>query len=226
MSSVIQYYPLDVGTNSGTNIANFTTGSNVFDASLNGGSYISTTNYLIGTGALTMDISGQFVRLNNSLTTGNGLSFAFWMRGNNGVGQNTLLDYSNGPGGNQKISLGLQNNTLIGQVVNGTSLGTVSFTTAQSSTITGSNTGVAYSTSADRFVICNYNNGNLYFRTGFTGANTSFTTTQAEVICVCLTSDGSRVIWSIRNGNCLYATWNGTTYSGITTINSGTLAGI
>ena len=203
-----------------------TMATTVYDASLNGGAYISTTNYITGTGALTMDTSGQFVRLNNSLTTGNGLSFAFWMRGNNGVGQNTLLDYSNGPGGNQKISLGLQNNTLIGQVVNGTSLGTVSFTTAQSSTITGSNTGVAYSTSADRFVICNYNNGNLYFRTGFTGANTSFTTTQAEVICVCLTSDGSRVIWSIRNGNCLYATWNGTTYSGITTINSGTLAGI
>ena len=147
MSSVIQYYPLDVGTNSGTNIANFTTGSNVFDASLNGGSYISTTNYLIGTGALTMDISGQFVRLNNSLTTGNGLSFAFWMRGNNGVGQYTLLDYSNGSGGKNRISLGLQNNTLLGQVVNG--MGTVSFTALTNSSAT-SVTGIAYSSSVNR----------------------------------------------------------------------------
>ena len=220
MSSVIQYYPLDVGTNSGTNIANFTTGSNVFDASLNGGSYISTTNYLIGTGALTMDISGQFVRLNNSLTTGNGLSFAFWMRGNNGVGQYTLLDYSNGSGGKNRISLGLQNNTLLGQVVNG--MGTVSFTALTNSSAT-SVTGIAYSSSVNRLVWMNYTTGVLYYRTGLSGSDTlingtAYTTN--TLIDVCMTNEGNRIVFTARTGLSYFATWNGTNYTGFQTVNA------
>ena len=219
-------------------LGNYTTGSYQYDASFNGGSTITTTDYKTGNSALTMDTPtftigspsvGQFVRLNNNFVTSSiGLSFSLWFKARNSFGQNTLLDYSNGTGGNQRISLGLQNNTLLGQVVNGTTLSTaITFTTAQSASVpTTTFTGIAYSTSANRLIIADYGTGSIYYRTGFSGSNTAISGTYTSVIGICVTNDGSRLVWSVRNGNCYYAIWNGNTYSNITTINSGAIAGI
>ena len=193
-----------------------TTATTVYDASLNGGAYISTTNYITGTGALTMDTSGQFVQLNNSLKTGNALSFAFWLRGNSGCGQYTLLDYSNGSGGKNKITLGLQNNTLYSQVVNGTVLGTPTFANYTTG-ITAASTGIHCMcgiSDGTRITYGDFGDGNIY---SYVYANSAWSlsgtlSVGSAPVGVCCTADGSRLVISRRSGTLLYATWGGSAY--------------
>ena len=213
-------------TNSISNSGNYTLGLanttaiTVYDASLNGGAYISTSNYIVGTGALSLDTSGQYVRLNNSLMTGNGLSFAFWSRSNNGVGINTLLDYSNGAGGNNKIAYGLLNNQPYAQVTNGTGIGTVSFTTPAIETglnLSGTH-GICMTGDGKRMIIASYNVGqlNTYSYSGSSWSLFNTMTVTVGVKGVCCTSDGNRIVFTsdtAGSGGVYFATWNSGTSS-------------
>ena len=128
------YYTFDAGSIGGNNVGNYASSVLVFDASLNGNSVavgtpiISTVDKRVGSGSLAFTVSGQFMSINSGLTTDtNGLSFAFWMRGNNSMGNYTVFDFAGGPGDNNSIQYGIQSNTLYTQVISDSSLGTVSF---------------------------------------------------------------------------------------------------
>jgi len=202
-----------------------TTAVTVYDASLNGGAYVSKTNYIKGKSNLAMDTSGQYVTFNNRLITGDALSFSFWMRGNNGCGQYTLFDYNNGPGGKNKITMGLQNNTLYSQVINGKGLGTINFVNYTTAFTPGSGTISALCATSDgtRITYCDQtavNNINTYiYANSAWYLSGSITISSSNTpVGLCCTADGSRLVISCRarTGSILYATWNGTAYVGAT----------
>ena len=204
--SLIQSYTFDMSSYSGTDLGNSSSGSYVYDASLNGGATIAKR---VATGALSLDATGQHVKINSSLTTTSaGLSFSFWARANNGCGINTLLDYSNGPGGNQKITYALLNNQPYTQVVNGTTVGTVSILTDSfSKSHTGSINGLTFSAN-HQIMVVSASNG-VYFSTYSNGTWSAFTTVISTTYTrsdIAITSDGTKIVWV--GSNCYYATWS------------------
>jgi len=247
-SSNIQYYTFNTNTASYSrtnnnytnntlvysNVSNVANAANVdltseYD-SLNGNynaPILNTINYCVGDASLEFNYKGQNFKMYNFVyVPSSGLSFSFWFRANNSSGQYTILDYSNGPGGNNKISLGLHNNTIYAQIINGIGLNAPTFATG-STVSTGSGTawptgiaGFALSFTNNIVIYTDYTAGTIYYKYGITGQQVQISTGYTKITMVAITYDGSRIVWSNRGGYCYYATWGTTNYTGITAINS------
>lgn len=183
---------------------------------LNGGATVSPSGYMIGSGYLKLDASGQFVTFNSFATGSTGLSVSFWMRVKtmNPFGNYNVFEFSNGSGGNNKIMMGLQNNSIYTQIVKESSLGTLNFTPSASVStldISGSiSSSMAVAQDNKTVLWCDTNNGRIYYRRAGLSSTYKFITA-TNVKSATVTNDGSRLVWIARNGGCYYANWNSST---------------
>jgi hypothetical protein len=93
------YYKFNVGDSNGTSLFNYA--SNSYDATLNGGATISSSNAKVGTGALQLTASNlQYVEVNTFTTGTNGMSFSFWFKSNNSGAWARIFDFGDGPSSN------------------------------------------------------------------------------------------------------------------------------
>lgn len=183
---------------------------------LNGGATVSPSGYMVGTGYLNLDASGQFVSFNSFATGTTGLSVSFWMRVKtmNPFGNYTVFEFSNGSGGNNKVMMGIQNSSIYTQIVKENSLGTLDFTSSTSVStldISGSIASSMVVAQDNKTVIwCDTNSGRIYYKRG--GWSSSYTYMSAtNVESATVSNDGSRLVWVVRNGGCYYAIWNSST---------------
>lgn len=102
-ANLVLYYRFNSMDVSGVNLANYSTGYPLYDASLSAVGLVNSNDYVIDNSAFNNIASGN-IKINNSVLTANswpttnGLSVAFWVKSNSGYSSNSsarFLDFGN-----------------------------------------------------------------------------------------------------------------------------------
>ena len=101
ISNLKSYYKFDTNSINGTSVANYATGVPVYDATLQNGASLNTTDYQFGNASLSLDATkNQYLSMPSMTIGNNGLSFALWFKSNNSGYLARLFSSSNGPNSN------------------------------------------------------------------------------------------------------------------------------
>ena len=208
MSNLSTYYSFNTpDVNLNGQIQNWATGIPVYDASLNGGAYISTSNYKTGNGSLEFpknDISSQATTNVSFAQPSAGLHFS--------ITDDQLTVLCSVYGGLTYY-----------QTRSSTSN---SFSNIWTSTNTNDTTNRAYydipvTGNGNRFVTC-VQSGFVYFASKNTGSSgySSLTKTSDNTTRnyqgLAMTKDGNRIVASAGNDGIYFANWNGSNYDAFT----------
>jgi len=96
-TSLVFRYTFDSGTLQGVNFANTASGTPVYDASGFFGASITTSDYIVGTGALQLiKSSSQYVQVPTFTSGSNGITISFWFKHNTDDVYARIFDFGNG----------------------------------------------------------------------------------------------------------------------------------
>lgn len=94
MSKLRAYYKFDTDSIQGNQIANYASGTPVYDATLMNGASINTTDYIRGNGSLQLNASlSQYLQLPQFTYSSEGFSFAIWFKSNNSGTWARIMDF-------------------------------------------------------------------------------------------------------------------------------------
>jgi hypothetical protein len=228
--NLMEWYKFETTDVSGFRIANYASGIPIYDASLSVSNLISTTNYKIGSGALSLSssllsalsASGQYVDISPvSATSSTNMTFSFWANlPSTSTGYNPFFSIGNGQG-NNVLEFGSVGGVLTINDISGTTVGTPSFNnyTNPWTTIISNLSGVAFSADSTKMVCCSFTANFMYFSTYNYGSWSSISQLASSITmptAIVLSADGNRGVISTWSGLLYFFTWNGTSYSTLT----------
>lgn len=98
-TSLILFYKFDLNDIQNNNVMNYATGK--YDAILNSGASIQSSDYKVGNGSLLLNSSNkQYLQLPNITPGNNGLTIAYWFKTNDSPGWARIFDFGNGASNN------------------------------------------------------------------------------------------------------------------------------
>jgi len=109
LSSKLLFYPSNI--NNDSTLISYLPFDTYGLFTLNNSASISTSNYQIGNGSLSLIGPNQYVTISSVITNSGGISFSFWMQSNNSSGTNPLFNFSD-ESITSIIGLGLINNSI------------------------------------------------------------------------------------------------------------------
>lgn len=243
LNNLLRYYKFETSDITGTtSLADYSTGSVVYNGTLSVSGIVNTNNYKIGGSSLNLT-GTQSVNIGNIPAQGaNGISFSSWVYGNNTPSYSTIFDIGKGKGVDN-ISMGLVGNTISTFVLNGNiNSGTAAFSSQSypfGSTTTTSVTGGNQTLPIYSFPSITANGKRMYILAGAAILYTdltiisdtslnytnftpiSFSTSVNNARCVKITNDGTRGVVTVPNQGFYFFTYNGTTHSQLTAIDTG-----
>jgi hypothetical protein len=109
-SKLRAYYTFESNSVQGNQIANYASGSPVYNATLMNGASINTTDYRRGNGSLQFNASSsQYLQLPTFTYSSEGTSFAIWFKSNNSAAWTRIMDFGIAEG-NKNVLITVNNN--------------------------------------------------------------------------------------------------------------------